>query len=172
MKIKDFIFDIKDFPKPGVTFKDITPLLANGKVFAFTIDLFVKHIKKCYPKATKIVGMESRGFMFATTIAKELGIGFIPIRKPNKLPRPIYKVEFNTEYSKEEFNIHQEDLNKNDNVIIVDDVLATGGTAKASVEIVEKTGATVFALLFLIELEFLNGRDQIKEKRIHSLVKY
>ncbi|MEU8893663.1 adenine phosphoribosyltransferase [Streptomyces sp. NPDC048442] len=153
------IRDVQDYPKPGVVFKDITPLLADPKAFSALTDaladLCVKH------GATKIVGLEARGFILAAPVAIRAGIGFIPIRKAGKLPGATLSQAYELEYGTAEIEVHAEDLSAGDRVMVIDDVLATGGTAEASLELIRRAGAEVAGVAVLMELGFLNGRDKL-----------
>jgi len=169
VNLRNFIRDIPDFPKPGIVFKDISPLLANGDAFAAcTSEL------SCYvpDDANLIVGIESRGFLFGAALAQLLGLGFVPVRKPGKLPADVHAVEYELEYGTDRLEIHQDALSHGQKVVIVDDLLATGGTAAASVELVQKLGAEVVACLFVVELSFLEGRKRLLNTPVHHLISY
>ncbi|HCJ66966.1 MAG TPA: adenine phosphoribosyltransferase [Elusimicrobia bacterium] len=168
--LKKFIRDVPDFPKKGVIFKDITTLLKEGEIFKKTVDLLVKKLEK--KKIDKIVSMESRGFIFGGALAYKLGCGFIPVRKKGKLPWNRISVTYELEYGTDTLEIHQDAIEREENILIVDDVLATGGTAKGVAELIEKIGGKVVACVFLIELTFLKGRDKLKDYKIYSLLKY
>lgn len=170
MELREFIRNIPDFPAPGVLFRDITPLLRSPGAFKYAITELEKFARVTKP--TAIVGVESRGFCFATPVALNLGIPFVPIRKPGKLPHASIEIEYTLEYGKGKLEIHQDALTPKDRVLIIDDVLATGGTAQGSAKLVEKLGASVCGLGFLIELEFLKGRALIAEYQVQSLVIY
>ena len=157
------IADVPDYPKPGILFKDITPLLADGPGFGVVIDEFARSIRALDQRIDAIVGIESRGFILGGAIAKALEIGFVTVRKPGKLPRDVYRKEYALEYGIDALELHKDLLTPEDNVIIVDDVLATGGTALACHDLVDITGAKVAAHLFLLEIEFLQGRKLISE---------
>ncbi len=165
------IRDVPDFPKPGIVFKDITPFLSEPDLFRKVIKAFADYYREKGKKVDAVVCAESRGFIFGSALAYELNAGFIPLRKPGKLPYTTLRENFKTEYSFDGFEIHTDALNKGDSAIIVDDVLATGGTARAACNLVEQLGGKIQGLAFLIELEFLNGREKIKEYDIHSLIK-
>jgi len=172
--LKKFIRDVPDFPKKGVIFKDITTLLKEGKIFKKAVDLLTKKLvkKEVITSIDKIVSMESRGFILGGALAYKLGCGFVPVRKKGKLPWKRISVTYALEYGTDTLEIHQDAIEKNENVLIVDDVLATGGTAKGVAELVEKLGGKVIACLFLIELTFLKGRDKLKNYEIYSLMRY
>lgn len=170
MRIENYIRDIPNFPKEGVLFKDITPLLMNAEAFKTVIQQFVNAFRD--KGITKVASAESRGFLFGAVLAYELGAGFVPLRKPGKLPYRTIRQEFKTEYSTDAFEIHEDAIEKNDIVLIVDDVLATGGTAEAAVKLVERLGGKVETLAFLIELKFLHGRERLEGYDILSLIRY
>lgn len=170
MNYKDYIAIIEDFPVKGISFKDITPLMQNGEAFkkaCLEISEFAKKVK-----AQVIVGPESRGFIFGCPVANQLELGFVPVRKPGKLPREEIKVEYNLEYGKGELCMHADAIKKGDKVLVIDDLLATGGTAKASIDLVEKLGGEVVGCAFLIELTGLKGRDLLKGYEVFSLINY
>ncbi|MFD3520705.1 adenine phosphoribosyltransferase [Streptomyces sp. NPDC058653] len=154
------IRDVPDHPKPGVMFKDITPLLADPKAFTALTDALAEPVVR--HGATKIVGLEARGFILAAPVAVRAGIGFIPVRKAGKLPGATLSQTYDLEYGSAELEIHAEDLQEGDRVIVIDDVLATGGTAGASVELVRRAGADVVAVAVLLELGFLGGRARLE----------
>ena len=168
--IKQHIRDVVGFPKSGITFKDITPLLANQEILKDTIGALERPYQK--ETITAVAGIEARGFIFGSLVAQSLECAFIPVRKPGKLPCATYEAEYKLEYGTNTLQIHQDAVRKNDRVLIVDDLLATGGTAAASIELVEKTGASVAGLAFVIELDFLNGREKLNKYEIHSLAHY
>ncbi len=170
MILEKFIRDVADFPKPGIIFKDITPLLANPEATKACLHLLMNSLKD--KNITKVVGIESRGFFFATLIAQELNAGFIPVRKPKKLPFETIAATYELEYGSDTLEIHTDAIQKGDRVLIHDDVLATGGTAKAVCELVEKLGGEIIQVNFLMELSFLNGRDKIKNHEIFAAITY
>lgn len=170
MDYKKFIADVPGFPKEGILFRDITPLMANGEVFRSACEELKKFAEDC--QATIIAGPESRGFIFGCPIAKDLGIGFIPIRKPNKLPRETVSVSYSLEYGQNTLCMHKDAIKKGDKVLIIDDLLATGGTMKAAIDLVEKLGGEVVGLGFLIELLDLNGRKLLENYNIKTLIQY
>jgi len=168
--LQNLIQDIPDFPKKGIIFKDITPLLLNHEAVNTCLDLFQNQLKNI--TIDKVVGIESRGFLFGMLLAQRLGVGFIPIRKPGKLPNKIISEPYNLEYGTDALEIHENTISKGEQILIHDDVLATGGTAKAACNLVERLNGKVVALNFLIELEFLDGSNSLKDHKIHSIFKY
>lgn len=170
MNLKKLIRDVPDFPKAGIIFKDITPLLKNAKGFKSAINHMAKKYKD--KKIDKIVSMESRGFIFGPALALKLGGGFVPVRKKGKLPYKTTSVEYQLEYGTDVLEMHEDAIEKDENVLIVDDVLATGGTAKAVCSLIEKLGGKVAGLCFLIELSFLKPYEKLKGYDISSLIKY
>ncbi len=170
MDYKKYIATIKDFPIEGILFRDITPLMADGIAFRTAVDELKQFaIDK---KAEVIVGPESRGFIFGCPIAYEMQVGFVPIRKPNKLPRETVSLSYELEYGQNTLCMHKDAIKPNERVLIIDDLLATGGTVKATIELVEKLGGIVVGCGFLIELEDLKGRETIKEYPVKALIKY
>ena len=170
MNIKDYIIEVKDFPKKGVNFKDITLLLKEPKVFKYSINQFEKCLKNI--EFDYFVGLDARGFLLGTPLAMQMNKGFIPVRKPGKLPRKIIKQELLTEYSKTSVSIHVEDLKKGDKVVIIDDLLATGGTIESTISLLQKMKIEIVHILFLIELDYLHGRNHIGNYPITSLINY
>ena len=170
-RIKNKIRDIPDFPKPGIIFKDITPLVKHPATLRLTIHQLI-HPFLGRDTFTAVAGMESRGFIFGSLVAWELGIPFIPLRKPGKLPYDVQSVSYDLEYGSASLEVHIDSFDADDKVLIIDDLLATGGTAKASCELVEKLGATVEACAFVIELDDLKGREKLKGYEVHSLLHY
>tara|TARA_R100000935_G_scaffold34501_1_gene55152 strand:- start:3971 stop:4486 length:516 start_codon:yes stop_codon:yes gene_type:complete len=165
-----YIREIPNFPKEGVLFKDITPLLKNPQAVQEAISQFLKLIGDI--KIDKVVAIESRGFLFGMLLAEKLNAGFVPIRKPGKLPGETFSEIYELEYGKDTLEIHCDALKKGEKVIIHDDVLATGGTARTACNLVEKTGAEIVQCNFLIELLFLNGRNKLNSFEVASLLKY
>ena len=155
--IKSGIRDVPDYPQPGIVFKDITPLLADGPAFRAVIG----GLAASYGPVDKVAGIEARGFILAAPVACDLDAGFIPVRKQGKLPAATYSQDYQLEYGTATIEVHQDAFRAGDRVLIVDDVLATGGTARATVELVQRAGATVAGIAVLIELSFLNGRDKL-----------
>ncbi|MEG3436376.1 adenine phosphoribosyltransferase [Pannus brasiliensis CCIBt3594] len=172
MDLKSLIRDIPDFPKPGIMFRDITTLLNDAEGLRYTIDTLAE---KCRDKGLNpdyIVGMESRGFLFGVPLAYQLGAGFIPVRKPGKLPAAVHSIEYDLEYGTDTLEIHQDAVAAHHKVLIVDDLIATGGTAKATAELLQKIGCEVLGFAFIIELTFLEGRKKLPDLPIITLVEY
>lgn len=169
-ELSDLIRNIPDFPEPGIQFKDITTLLNNGPAFKQTIDLLVTRYAE--RKLDAIVGVESRGFIFSAPLAYALGVGLVPVRKAGKLPATTYQVEYELEYGSNKLEIHRDALQPGARVLLVDDLLATGGTIGAACKLVEQVGGVVEELAFLIELTFLNGRDNLSRYPIYTIVQY
>ncbi len=170
MDYKKYIANVVNFPKEGINFKDITPLMLNGEAFKAACTDIVEYAREV--GAEVVVGPEARGFIFGCPVAAEMGIGFAPIRKPGKLPRETEDIEYDLEYGSNTLSIHKDAIEKGQKVIIVDDLLATGGTVKATVDLIERLGGEVVGCAFLIELDFLNGRDLLKGYNIKSLINY
>lgn len=170
MDLKKFIANVENFPKDGILFRDITPLMANGKAYKYATDKLIEFTKK--NNANVVVGPEARGFIFGCPVAYALDLGFIPVRKPGKLPRETIDLKYELEYGHNQLSIHKEDIKKGDRVLIIDDLLATGGTIKATIDLVEKQGGIVVGIGFLIELTDLKGIDLLKDYNVLSLVKY
>jgi len=170
MNLKDYITNVPNFPKEGIQFKDITPLIGDGEAFRYATKQFSEYAVK--QGANVIVGPDARGFIFGAPVAVELGLGFIPVRKPGKLPRETLTERYELEYGSNELSIHKDDLKPGDKVLIVDDLLATGGTLEATIKLIEKAGASVVGLAFLIELDALNGRRRFANYPILSLMHY
>jgi len=170
MDLKSLIRDIPDFPQPGILFRDITPLLHEPQAFRYVIGRFAEHYRGAGLDA--IVAIESRGFIFGAPLAAELGLPFVPVRKPGKLPAAHMSVEYSLEYGTSQLDIHEDALQRDTSVLIIDDLLATGGTAVATAKLVEILGARVHSFAFLVELGFLNGRDALRDYEVLSLVKY
>jgi adenine phosphoribosyltransferase len=168
--IKLLIRDVPDFPKPGIVFKDITPLLADGKMLSVTVDRLVAPFKD--KNITAVAGMESRGFIFGVPVAERLGVGFVPIRKPGKLPAETISETYQLEYGTDSLEMHRDGLSESDRVLLVDDLLATGGTAHAAANLVRQLGAAVVGVAFVIELAFLSGRDKLGDLPVHALISY
>lgn len=169
-KLKELIRTIPDFPEPGILFRDITTALKDKEGLKLIIDDFTERYKD--KGIDYVLGADARGFIFGAAIAYNIGAGFIPARKVGKLPAETVRADYSLEYGKNSIEIHKDALEKDANVLIVDDLLATGGTAKAMVELVEELGAKVYELAFLIELEDLNARNILEGKSVYSILKY
>ncbi len=170
MNLRDYITEVPNFPEKGVSFKDITPLLEDPQAFALAADQLLDFTEGLH--IDKVVGIESRGFFFAPLLAHRLNAGFIPARKPGKLPRKIHSQEYELEYGTDALEIHQASISEGDRVLIHDDVLATGGTARAMCDLIDNLGGVVVQCNFLIELSFLNGRDKLEGVPLKSLIIY
>lgn len=168
--LKTLIREVTDFPKPGINFYDITTLLKHPEGFRQTIDALAAEFKDT--KVDAVIGMEARGFIFAPALAYHLGAGFVPVRKPRKLPAECASVSYDLEYGQDTLEIHRDAVGDGHRVIIADDLLATGGTAKAVVDLVEGLGGEVVGLVFVVELEFLPGRRKLEGYDVRSLIKY
>ncbi|HLN80068.1 MAG TPA: adenine phosphoribosyltransferase [Thermoanaerobaculia bacterium] len=166
--LRRFIRDVPDFPTPGILFRDITPLLASPEAFRAAVDAMVAPFRDA--RAGKVVGIEARGFMFGAAVARELGLGFVPARKPGKLPGKTEKVAYGLEYGSDALEVHADAFSPGESVLIVDDVLATGGTSAAAAELVERLGARVTALVFCIELAELQGRSRLSGRPAHAVL--
>jgi len=170
MDLKSLIRDIPDFPKPGILFRDITTLLRHPEGLCYTIDSLAE---KCADlSANYVIGIESRGFIFGTPLAYKLGIGFIPVRKPGKLPAAVHSVKYELEYGVDSLEVHQDALHPNSRILIVDDLIATGGTAAATAQLVQQLGCELAGFGFIIELTALGGRDRLPDAPIVTLVEY
>ena len=170
VRLQGFIRTIPDFPKPGIQFKDITPLVKDPAMLRLAVNQLI------YPflgeKITAVAGMEARGFIFGSLAAWELGVGFIPLRKPGKLPYDVQNIAYDLEYGSTAMEIHIDALGNDDKVLLVDDLIATGGTAKASCELIEKLGAEIVGCAFVIALDELNGSERLAQYRVHALLHY
>lgn len=170
-RLDDGIRDVPDFPKPGILFKDITPVLGDPDLFKLAIDAFIEPVRDL--KIDKIVGIDARGFIFGSVVATELNAGLVPVRKKGKLPYDTHSLAYALEYGENEVEIHTDAIGPGENVYLVDDLLATGGTAGAAQELIEKVGGNLVATGFLIELEFLKGRDKLSPNSdIHTILRY
>ena len=158
-QLQSGIRDVVDFPKPGIVFKDITPLLANGDLFRLTTELFIETLNGQVPD--KIIGIDARGFIFGAAIADRLGVGFIPVRKKGKLPWDTTGVAYSLEYGEAHVEIHRDAVSEGEKVMLVDDLLATGGTAGAAIKLVKELGGDILGMAFLIELAFLEGQKNL-----------
>jgi len=169
-ELKRTIRDVNNFPKPGIVFKDVTPVLLDVELFAQTVTLMADPYRDA--RITRVVSIESRGFLFGAPIALALGAGLVPIRKPGKLPAATQRVEYALEYGTDALEMHHDAVGPGDRVLVVDDVLATGGTANAAAQLVGGTGAAVVGFTFLIELDFLKGRQRLQGRRVEALLRY
>ena len=167
-KIKAAVRDVPDFPKPGIIYKDITPLLQDGAIFSALIDYLAQPYRNNVPKY--VAGIESRGFIFGSALAAELGCGFIPVRKAGKLPYKTIRQSYSLEYGEATDEIHEDAAAPGDRVVLIDDLLATGGTAQAAVSLLEKLNAEIIGIEFIIELAFLNGRKVLNKYPLRSLI--
>ena len=169
-ELKKYIRSVKDFPIEGIMFRDITTILIDPVASKKTIDELYNQAKDL--NITKVVGIESRGFLFGMLLAEKLGVGFVPIRKPGKLPAETESVEYELEYGTDKIEIHKDAINQGDKILLHDDLLATGGTAEAACKLIEKLGGEVVQVSFIVELSFLNGREHIKKYDVRTLVYY
>jgi len=168
MDFSAYIRDVPDFPSPGILFRDITPLLASPEAFGAAVRKMAEPFEARAPG--KVLGIEARGFMFGAALARELQLGFVPVRKPGKLPRATERVSYGLEYGSDSLEIHTDALSRGEKVLIADDVLATGGTAAAAAELVDRLGAEVVGISFFIELQMLKGRAKLTGRPIHAVV--
>jgi len=170
MNLKDYIATIEDFPKKGIMFRDVTPILENAEAFNKATDVLAEYAKK--RGATMIVGPEARGFIFGCPVANKLNLGFVPVRKPGKLPRKQITEDYALEYGTNTLCMHEESLKPGDKVVIIDDLLATGGTALAAAHLCEKLGAEVVGFAFIIDLVDLKGRELLKNYDVFSIMEF
>ena len=170
MDFNKYVASIPDFPQEGILFRDITPLMQDGDAFKASIDELADYASRV--GAEVVVGPESRGFMFGCPISYKLGIGFVPVRKPNKLPRETVSFKYSLEYGSNELHIHKDAIKKGQKVLVVDDLLATGGTTDATIKLIEELGGEVVGCCFIIELVDLKGREALKGYDVFSLLKY
>lgn len=170
MNLKDCIRDIPDFPRKGIVFKDITPLLQDATAFRHVVDLLTEKYRD--KRIDVVVAAEARGFILGAPLAYNLGVAFVPVRKPAKLPAECISAEYALEYGVDSLHMHKDAISPGQKVLIIDDLLATGGTVKAKIELVEQLGGEVIGLAFLIELTFLNGRQKLKGYEVTSLIQY
>lgn len=170
MDLKKYVADIPEFPEPGVLFRDVTPLLADKEAYKESVRLLAEYAKD--KDVDVVVGPEARGFLFGCPVAMELNAGFVPVRKPGKLPREVISKSYDLEYGSNEIQMHSDSIKKGQNVLIVDDLLATGGTVEAAISLIEQMGGNVVGIAFLIELEALKGRNLLKGYDVYSVLKY
>ena len=169
-KLRASVRDVPDFPKKGIVFKDITPILSDPALFRASIDLFLERCRG--KKIDKIVGIDARGFLFGSAVAYELGVGFVPIRKRGKLPYKTEIAKYSLEYGEAEMEMHVDAILAGEQIVLVDDLLATGGTSAAAAALITKAGGQLLEAQFLIELEFLHGRKQLEPTPVISFLKY
>jgi adenine phosphoribosyltransferase len=169
-KLRTGVRDVPDFPKKGIIFKDITPILKDGGLFRASIDLFIKQCQG--KKIDKIVGIDARGFLFGSAVAYELGVGFVPLRKKGRLPYKTESAKYSLEYGEAEMELHIDAIVPGEKIVLIDDLLATGGTSASAATLIRKVGGELVAAIFLIELEFLNGRQKLESTEIISFLKY
>ena len=172
MDLKQYIASIPDFPEPGIIFRDITPLMQNKEAYHESIKQMKDWIQSLNQDVDLIASPEARGFLFGCPVAYELNAGFVPVRKPHKLPREVISESYDLEYGKNEIQIHSDSIQPGQKVVIIDDLLATGGTVEAAIKLVEKLKGEVVGIVFLIELEGLDGRNKLKDYPFYSLLKY
>lgn len=168
--VRHLVAEIPNFPKPGVLFRDLTPVLQNAEAFARIVSVLTERYRG--QGITQVVGIESRGFIFGAAVAHALNLGFVPIRKLGKLPRATFSVSYDLEYGQDTLQIHQDALSAKDRILLVDDLLATGGTARAAAALVKLTGATIHELAVVVELSALRGRASLAGLHLHSLLAY
>ncbi|MDT8318835.1 MAG: adenine phosphoribosyltransferase [bacterium] len=169
-QLKDIIRDVPDFPKKGIVFKDITTLLSDARSFQRVIDIMAhRYIDR---EIDLVLGIEARGFIMGSALAYKLGKGIVLVRKPGKLPYKTFSTEYELEYGTDELHIHQDSIKKGQKILIADDLLATGGTVEAVIDLIEKMGGEVVECAFLAELEFLNGKEKLKPHDVYSLLKF
>ena len=169
-RLRDAVRDVPDFPKPGITFKDITPILANGTLFRASIDAFLGRCQAM--QIDKIVGIDARGFLFGSAVAYELGVGFVPLRKKGRLPYKTESAKYSLEYGEAEMELHIDAITPGERIVLVDDLLATGGTSASAATLIKKVGGNLLEAQFLIELEFLHGRGKLVPIPVVSFLKY
>jgi adenine phosphoribosyltransferase len=169
-RIRASVRDVPDFPKKGIIFKDITPILKDGVLFRNSVDLFLEQCRG--KKIDKIVGIDARGFLFGSAVAYELGIGFVPLRKKGRLPYQTESAKYSLEYGEAEMELHIDAITAGEQILLIDDLLATGGTSASAVTLIRKVGGELVAAIFLIELEFLHGRKKLGPTPVISFLKY
>ena len=169
-RLRAAVRDVPDFPKPGIVFKDITPVLQDGALFRQSVDLF---LKQCHGKLIdKVVGIDARGFLFGSAVAYELGVGFVPLRKKGRLPYKTERASYSLEYGEAEMELHIDAIERGEKVVLIDDLLATGGTSASAASLIRKVGGELIEAMFLIELEFLHGRSKLPDTRVTSFLKW
>jgi adenine phosphoribosyltransferase len=170
LRLNAALRDVHDFPKPGIVFKDITPILGSAELFRLSVDAFVEATRPL--NVDKVVGIDARGFVFGAAVAYELGLGFVPIRKKGKLPYQCQSAAYSLEYGEAVVEMHVDALAAGEKVVLIDDLLATGGTAAAAAKLIDQVGAQLMEIQFLIELEFLHGIKNLPAERVRSFLKY
>lgn len=170
MDWRNLVISIPDYPKPGISFKDITPLLANGEGFCAAIEEMAHFCERADLRPQALACPEARGFIFASALAQRLGIGFIPLRKPGKLPRAVARLTYDLEYGQDTLEVHRDDVRPGMRIMMVDDVLATGGTMSACIELLRSLGADVIGAAFLLEIPALKGRERLRDIAVCSLI--
>ncbi|TBW26534.1 adenine phosphoribosyltransferase [Gramella sp. KN1008] len=170
MDLRSYVREVQDFPKQGIGYKDITPLLLSPEAMKQAVQFFLNQLP--HQNIDKVVGIESRGFFFATLLAEKLNAGFIPVRKPGKLPHRTHREDYELEYGTDTLEIHEDAIQKGEKVLLHDDVLATGGTAAATCRLIEKCGGEIVQCNFLVELAGLNGKDKLRGYAVNSLITY
>ena len=169
-KLRSGVRDVPDFPKKGIIFKDITPILKDGGLFRSSIDLFLEQCQG--KKIDKIVGIDARGFLFGSAVAYELGVGFVPLRKKGRLPYKTESAKYSLEYGEAEMELHIDAIEAGEKIVLIDDLLATGGTSASAATLIKKVGGILLEAQFLIELEFLHGREKLAPTTVVSFLKY
>jgi adenine phosphoribosyltransferase len=169
-ELRATIRDVPDFPKPGIVFKDITTILKDGRLFRKSVDLFLEQCRS--EPVDKIVGIDARGFLFGSAVAYELGIGFIPLRKKGRLPYKTESASYTLEYGEAEMELHVDAIERGEKIVLIDDLLATGGTSASAITLIKKVGGDLVSAIFLIELEFLHGRKKLDPTPVVSFLKY
>src|SRR3984893_15560843 len=169
-RLRTAVRDVPDFPKKGIIFKDITPILKDGALFRSSVDLFLEQCAG--KKIDKIVGIDARGFLFGSAVAYELGIGFVPLRKKGRLPYKTESAKYSLEYGEAEMELHVDAITRGEQIVLIDDLLATGGTSASAATLIKKVGGELVEAIFLIELEFLRGREKLAPTPVVSFLKY
>ena len=169
-KLRGSVRDVPDFPKKGIVFKDITPILKDGALFRTSIDAFLERCRD--KKIDKIVGIDARGFLFGSAVAYELGVGFVPLRKKGRLPYKTESAKYSLEYGEAEMELHVDAITSGEQIVLIDDLLATGGTSASAATLIKKVGGELVEAIFLIELEFLHGREKLAPTPVTSFLKY
>jgi len=169
-QLRAAVRDVPDFPKPGIIFKDITPILSHGKLFRASIDIFLDRCRSQH--IDKVVGIDARGFLFGSAVAYELGVGFVPLRKKGRLPYKTESAKYTLEYGEAEMELHIDAIESGERIILIDDLLATGGTSASAATLIAKVGGILVEAQFLIELEFLRGREKLAPVPVVSFLKY